>query len=238
MKKQSYFLYSTIIFGLGGCLFVIFSMIIEIAIGSPSSTSALAILAIIPVGIIGGIIGIGFGVLYTILGRFIKSNIFHLSTLKFNIIVGVLVLLTSFCASISIQIKWNINNAPRVILDKKKISDKSLLEIEQKVAVFKNSNEEEKERRTFYKCNSKYEISYDSHSLTIKYLDLKKELNYNFKGHDYIRDIKYLTFINALDNEEYLLVYKKLRSTSRNIIYSIYNSKGECVYQKLEKIGC
>jgi len=226
---------SAIIFGLGGSFFIIFAMIIENNIGSPSSTSGLLVLAIIPFGIIGSIIGIGFGALYAGLGRFSKLNIFHLSISKFNKIVGSLVLLTSFCVPLFFQIYWNINNRPRVIIDKKKISDKSLREIEQKIEVFKFSDEQERTKNVFYECGDKYEILYNAHLLKIKYLELNKEFSYNFKGYDYIRDIKYLTFINTQDNDEYLLVYKKLRSTSRNIIYSIYNDKGECVYQKLEK---
>lgn len=234
-KKISYILSSAIIFGLGGGLFIFSSMMIEVAIGSPSSTSSLIILGVIPCFFAGTFVGITFGVLYILLGLFIKLDIFHLSISKFTFMVGILVLLVSFCVPLFFQIQWNINNRPRVIVDERKLSDKTLSMIRHEVEKFKNLIEEEKRRNVTYKYDSKYDISYDFHSVTIGFLKSNKRMTFNFKGHDYIRDVKYFAFLNDQDNEECLLIYLMLRSTSRNIIYSVYDSRGRCIYKKLEK---
>jgi hypothetical protein len=235
MERPQYYLYSLLIFGGGGALFIIFSMIIEMVIGSPSSTSALAVLAIVPFGIICGVVGLILGAIYTKIGRYSTSKIFHLSALKFSLVVGSLFLVTSLFVPLKRQVSWNIHNSPRVIIDKKVISNEKLSEIEQKVEEFIISKEGEKEWNSVYKCNAKYEVSFDSDSLTVKYIELNKVFKYSLKGYDYIRDVKCWTFSNPFDNAEYLLVYKKLRATSGNIIYSIFDSKGICIYRELKK---
>lgn len=235
MKKHLYILYSAAIFMLGGCLFVAFLLLLEFAIGYPSSTSSLALLAIPPAAFIGAVLGFALGLLYVLLGRFFKTPFLHLDGAAFVRLIGIPVLLLAFCIPLFFQIRWNINNRPRVMINKDKISSAVLTEVEQRIKEFNKAPGPQKKKGVVYEYDSKYNISYNAHSLSIEFLRTNKKFTYDFSGHDYIRNIGYFSFINDVDQKEYLVVYAKLRTTSRIIIYSIFDPQGECVYRKLDR---
>jgi hypothetical protein len=224
-----------IIFAAGGCLLIIFLIGIEFTLGFPSSTSSLALLALPPAAVVGAVIGVIWGLLYVVLGCFIRMPFFHLDKSAFFRLIGISVLLIAFCVPLVFQILWNINDRPRVIINKNKIADATLVNIGKKVEEFKQTRGVQRERNRIYRCDSKYNISYDSHSITIEFLKINKKVTYHLRCHDYIRNIQFYPFINDSDRKEYLVVFSQLRTTSRKIIYSIFSSQGECVYQKLEK---
>jgi hypothetical protein len=232
----SYCMSSVLIFTAGGGLFIVSFMVVEGVLGSPSSTSGLAVLVILPACVVGGVAGACFGVVYSVLGRISGARIFHARPAQFNRVVGGVVLGTAVVVPLVMQMGWNIHNRPRVMVDRGVLSAALMAEMEERVATFRASEDEERVWGEFYPCGTQCEVAYDEHSVRLRFSGVDREYRHNLRGHYYIRDMQCAALEDGKDGEGYVLVYATLRSTSGKAMCMVFDGTGACVYQRLVRV--
>lgn len=232
-----------IIFGSGGILFFCSIFVIENMIGSPSSTSALIIIPMIPVSIIAGLLGGAFGYFVQGIVKFFKKGNppqkkeIYLLGLLFSFVVFAIAILIP----LKLQLDWNTYNSPRIISDigsikKTPYDSKTMKKLGNNKENLCILNFELREKGAELLWNREtYKVKFDEHAFVV--LDSFGEpfIKQSLEGYDYISKVYCLPFDTAYSSESFLAVFADLRATSGNSILHFYSPKGECVFQELIK---
>ena len=208
---------------------------------SPSSTSGLIIIPLIPICIIAVFLAGLFGsftnwiILQFKRGKPVKPNEIYLATGLFSFVIIIFAVLIPF----KLQSDWNAYNSPRIIRSSSVVLKLPSQEpTENKYRGLKISKvvvefEEKDQGRDLIWNNNSYRAVFDSHQFTL----IGKSGNYlikeNLEGFDYIRQIVFIPFDIIIKSNPPLVVLANLRATSRKSMLLIYSSKGECVFQEL-----
>ncbi len=222
-------------FAVAGFLLPISAIIIESIIGNPSSTSALGIFAAPFSALFGAAAGLTVGTVYWTLGRVSKLSFFHPTWDHYTRALWRIVLFIVIILPVGGQLLWNLHTRPRVIVNTNALSPSALSDIQKEVALMKTSGDLVEYGDGPWRFDSQYEVSFDSHTLTITRLDTGQEILHSYRSYDYIRAIQCRLITDSKNKTEYLLVFMRLRSTSRRTMIAIFDSAGSCVYRELEK---
>ena len=229
-----------VIFGIGGILFFCSIFVIENMIGSPSSTSSLIIIPMVPISIICALFGGIFGYLIEKILRLLKKG--NALANKDIFISALLLSLSIFGIAIIVPLKmqfsWNAHNSPRVIVDTgliKKFRNNTDAEISNKIyepQCLVNFDQRQKGRN--FRWNGKtYKAIFSEHSFSVIDDMGKPFIKQSLDGYDYIRELMCFSFSQGKSSNSLLVVFSDLRATSGNSIIHFYESNGKCSYQEL-----
>jgi len=210
-----------ILFAALGALFPIVAFIAESNFGSPSSTSAVILVMVIPFGIIGGIVGFLYGGLIKLSTKGINDD--NNTLWRIFIRTGLVVLLLVVTIPIALTLNWENVNRPRIILcaDLVKAIPKTEIDAEANRLLYaKEINPDNIED---------YEISQMNDVLHVRNLITGIEKSYDYSKYESIRSINYSKF----SNEKYLAVLMILRATSHKCMFVLFDNSGNCIYQEL-----
>lgn len=230
-----------LIFFFGGILFFCSIFIIENLIGSPSSTSALIIIPMIPISIIAGIAGGAFGYFIEGIMKLFKKGkplqkkeVYILSLVFLFVIVGLAILIP-----LKLQLNWNAYNSPHIINDIGLIQKTPFDPNTMNKSKIINGNRcilnfelREKGAELFWN-NKTYKVKFGEHAFVVLDNSGKPFINESLEGYDYIREVICLPLDMVSSSESLLAVFADLRATSGNSILHFFSSKGECVFQEL-----
>ncbi len=231
---------SFVIFGIGGILFFCSIFVIENRIGSPSSTSSLIIIPMVPISIISSLIGgvVGYFIEKTL--KLVKKR--NALQTKEIYISGLMLSLVIFVSAIFIplkmQLSWNAYNSPHIIVDTgliKKISNDTDTEIsnivyEPQCLVKFDQRHKGKE---FLWNGEIVRIKFSEHSYLVFDENGKPIITQTLDDYDYISELMCFSFSLGLSSEQLLVVFSDLRATSGNSIIHFYEPNGKCAYQEL-----
>jgi len=195
-----------ILFAALGALFPIVAFIAESNFGSPSSTSAVILVMVIPFGIIGGIVGFLYGGLIKLSTKGINDD--NNTLWRIFIRTGLVVLLLVVTIPIALTLNWENVNRPRIILCADLVK-----------AIPKTEIDAEANRL----------ISQMNDVLHVRNLITGIEKSYDYSKYESIRSINYSKF----SNEKYLAVLMILRATSHKCMFVLFDNSGNCIYQEL-----
>jgi hypothetical protein len=231
-----------VIFGTGGILFFASFFVIENMIGSPSSTSALIIIPMIPISIIAGLLGGAFGYFVEGIMKFLKKgNPLQKKEIYFSgLVLSFVVFGIAIFAPLKLQLDWNAYNSPRIIIDIGLIQkapfdsytkNKGNNESSQCIIKFG----QRQEGKGLFWNNKTYKVKFDEHGFVV--LDDTGEpfIKQRLEGYDYIRELICLPLDMPSSSESLLAVFADLRATSKNSILHFFSPKGECIFQELVK---
>ena len=208
---------------------------------SPSSTSGLLIIPLIPICIIAVFLAGLFGTFTNwIISKFkrgkpLKTNEIYFAAGLFSFVIIAFAILVPY----RLQSIWNAHNSPRIIrnssvvlkLPTQESTDNKYREL--KVPKVVVDFQEKKQGRDLIWNNNTYRAVFDSHQFSL----ISKSGNYlikeNLEGYDYIRQLVCIPFDIFIKPKPPLVVLVDLRATSRKSMILIYSSNGECVFQEL-----
>lgn len=229
-----------VIFGIGGILFFCSIFVIENMIGSPSSTSSLIIIPMVPISIISAVFGGVFGYLIEKILRLLKKG--NALANKDIYISGLLLSLVIFGIAIFVPLKmqfsWNAHNSPRVIVDTgliKKFSNNTDAQISNQIyePLCSVNFDQRQKGKEFYWNEKTYEAKFSEHSFSVIDDTGKTFIKQSLDGYDYIRELICYSFSQGQSTDSLLVVFSDLRATSGNSIIYFYDSNGKSSYQEL-----
>lgn len=210
-----------ILFAAMGALFPIVVFFAEFYFGSPSSTSALILLAVIPFGIIGIVIGILYGGLIKLGTKDINDD--NNTLWRIFIKTGLVVLFLVITIPVTLTLYQQNLNRPRIILCADSVKAIPKTEIDAEANRLLNAIEMNPDNI------EDYEISHNHNVLHVKNFNTGIEKSYDYSKYESIQSIKYSKF----SNEKYLAVLMILRATSRKCMFVLFDNSGNCIYQEM-----
>jgi hypothetical protein len=227
-----------IAFALGTSGFLLAVYYTEMAIGSPSSTSALVFVFLLPYAVISGLVGAVIGYLISKVYSFCGFK--PLSKL---ISIGLLFLISSAIVCTAtfsgfIITKFLINHTrPRVIFTNGIICQKAgnSNPLINKESLLLN---DESPLATLIWNNKKISITFSDRSIKIKRPDRNLIAKESLWSYEYITEVQAIEGKLFPEQEDYLAILADLRATSHRAMLYIYSPKAELVYQEmLESYG-
>ena len=221
--------------------FIIFFFANSFFESSPSSTSGLIIIPLIPICIIAvfmaGLLGTFTNWIISKLkkGKPLKPNEIYLATGSFLFVI----LIFSILLPYKLQSNWNSHNSPRIIRSSsvvvKSQSQEPNENIYKELKIYKivvNFDEKYQGGDLIWN-NNYYRALFDSHQFSLISKTGDYLIKENLEGYDYVRQIVCIPFDALIKSNPPLVVLANLRATSRKSMILIYSSKGECVFQEL-----